>query len=356
MGKGFEGIIGNDQIKQYLTQVVRKDAIGNSLLFSGIDGVGKSLFAEEFAKLILNSDTLQHPDIHIYRPEGKLGMHSIDSMRQMCEKVYLAPFSGNRKVFIIHHAEKMLPSSANSLLKTFEEPSLDTIMILISSNPAALLPTVLSRCRVIRFHHLTQDEIKDFLIQKYEKNEPEATQIAALSAGSIGKAVQLLSSESDMIRKAMMELLSNGKLKFYGDLINASKEIFNLVEEVKKQEEATIKSLLTKGYEDLTAAQMHHLTKEVEGAVSMKQSSFTSAIFELVLSWYRDLHLLQCNADERLLINPDYIEPLKESLKTKKLLSLESIQKMISEAKLLLERSTSLNIVLENLFLKLGIL
>ncbi len=356
MKQPFDEIIGNEQVKRYLTQVVKKNAIGNSLLFTGIDGVGKSLFAENFAKLILNVETLQHPDIHIYRPEGKLGMHSIDSMRQMCEKVYLAPFSANRKVFIIHHAEKMLPSSSNSLLKTFEEPSLDSVIILISSNSRALLPTVLSRCRAIRFHQLELDEIKNFLILNYGKGEIEAVQIASLSGGSIGKAVQLASTESDLIRKEVMELFAKGKLKLYADIVTASQKISQLVEEVKKKEEVSIKGLLTKGYEDLTAAQLHSLTKEVEGAVSMKQSSFAHSIFEQILSWYRDLGVLKCGANPNFLINPDYIEPLSQSLKSQNPLSIESVQKMISEAKLLLERSTSLNIVLENLFLKLGLI
>ena len=353
----FDDIIGNNLVKNYLTTMVKKNAIGNSLLFAGIEGIGKSLFAESLAKLVLNAENLtNHPDVHIYRPEGKIGMHSIDSMRQMCEKVYLAPYSSSHKIFIIHNAEKMLPTSANSLLKTFEEPSLDTIMILLSSNPNALLPTVISRCRTIRFHHISEDDIASYLVKTIGKNETEAKQIAGLSGGSIGKAVRLCQNESDVIRKQIIDLLAKGKVKYYSEIVNASKSTYELVEEIKKQEETAVRALLTKDHvTELTAVQQGNLNKEIDGAVSVRQSDFASAIFEVILSWTRDLHLLKSGGHKSYLINADYLNELENTLKKGRILSIESVQKMISEAKLLLDRSTSLNIVLENLFLKLGL-
>ncbi len=352
----FDEIIGNDQVKHYLANMVKKDAIGNSLLFAGIEGIGKSLFAENLAKLILKTDSLKnHPDFYVYRPEGKLGLHSIDSMRQMCEKVYLAPYSSTRKVFIIHNAEKMLPSSANSLLKTFEEPSLDTVIILLSSNPNALLPTILSRCRVIRFHHIAEIDIVSYLIKNLNKNETEASFIAAEAQGSIGKAVRIAGNESDQIRKQLIELMKSQKSTFYSDIVKLARSIADLVEEVKKQEETAVKVLLTKDFQaELTASQTQNLNKEIDGAVALRQSDFALSIFDLILSWTRDLHLLKNKGDVKLLINRDCLEDLGESLKNKPLLSIESVQKMIAEAKLLLDRSTSLHIVLENLFLKAG--
>jgi DNA polymerase-3 subunit delta' len=355
MKQPFDDIIGNDLVKNYLMQMVKKNAIGNSLLFAGIEGVGKSLFAEALAKLELNVDTLKnHPDVYIYRPEGKIGMHSIDSMRHMCEKVYLAPFSSSKKIFIIHNAEKMLPSSANSLLKTFEEPSLDTIIILLSSNPGALLPTVLSRCRVIRFHQINSEAIADYVVKNFGKEKDEAKKIAGLSGGSIGKACRLAADESDNIRKQLIDLLSKDKIKHYSDITQASKAIFELVEESKKQEELSIRALLTKDHsQELTAAQLQNLNKEIDGAVAVRQSDFVFSIFEIILSWTRDLYLLKNGGDLTYLLNVDCLESLQISSKSK-IHSIETVQQMVAEAKLLLERSTSLNIVLENFFLKLS--
>ena len=137
----FKHILGNDQIKFFLSQTLKLGTVGNSLLFAGPDGVGKSLFAEAFAKALISQDDPKgshrdkiesgnHPDIRVYRPEGKIGMHSLGSMRQFTEEVYQSPFEAKFKVFIIHDADRMLPASSNALLKTFEEPLQNSIIIL----------------------------------------------------------------------------------------------------------------------------------------------------------------------------------------------------------------------------------
>lgn len=113
----FTDIIGNDEIKQQLERMLAKQEMGHALLFSGPEGVGKSLFAYAFAARLIQATTRglleeqvhklslgQHPDIHIYHPEGKLGLHSIQTMRLFSEEVYFPPFEAAWKVFIIHDA------------------------------------------------------------------------------------------------------------------------------------------------------------------------------------------------------------------------------------------------------------
>src|SRR6476659_2342029 len=95
----FSQMIGNEEIKQQLQRMISKKAIGHALLFAGLEGVGKSLFAWALAAQILKEydpqkdharklAAGQHPDMHIYRPEGKLGLHSIQAMRHLSEEVY----------------------------------------------------------------------------------------------------------------------------------------------------------------------------------------------------------------------------------------------------------------------------
>ncbi len=127
----FSQLVGNDFVKSCLQRMLDKKAVGHALLFAGIDGIGKSLFAQAVAaSLMLEEDPDGkhrskiekgiHPDIHLYRPEGKLGLHSMQALRQMCEEVYLPPYEANCKVFIIHEADRMLSYSANALLKTLK--------------------------------------------------------------------------------------------------------------------------------------------------------------------------------------------------------------------------------------------
>ena len=217
----FEHIIGNEQAKTYLKTTAEKGTVGNSLLFAGPDGIGKSLFAEAFAHLLIcqsdpqnihkrKIDAGNHPDIRIYRPEGKVGMHSIASMRLFSQEVYLAPCESKWKIFIIHEADRMLTYSANALLKTFEEPAKDAVIILISSSPEALLPTVLSRCRTIHFHPLAEQEVTSFIEKRCQKSPQEAQTIASMAQGSLGQAVRLAAEGKSPLRAATLDFLSKG--------------------------------------------------------------------------------------------------------------------------------------------------
>lgn len=346
----FDHILGNDQIKGFLQHMIDARSIGNSLLFAGIDGIGKSLFAEALAKQILKTEKLTHPDLYIYRPEGKIGMHSIDAMRQFCEKVYMTPFQAQNKVFIIHDAERMLPTSSNALLKTFEEPALDAIIILLSGRMSSLLPTVLSRCRTVRFHHIEQQIIASHIQTQFSLSSEEAERIASLSGGSIGEAVRLAQGEGSVIRTKMLDYLSRPHT--YPEMLLAAREISELVDSAKKQEETEVRSQLSRSLAtDLTAAQQQNLDKEIDGAVAVRQSAYAQSLFDVILSYYRDSQLLHHKGNHRLLINQDRLEDLSKAHAPK---PLESIFDAIKEAKLLLDRSTGMQIVLENLFLKLS--
>jgi DNA polymerase III subunit delta' len=353
----FENIVGNQQIKEYLTRMVEKKAVGNSLLFAGPDGIGKGLFAKRLAESLLESNKESHPDLHIYRPEGKIGMHSIDAMRQFSETVYLAPFEAKKKVFIIHDAERMLTYSANALLKTFEEPSLDSVIILLSSAPESLLPTVLSRCRVIRFHRLTDTEIVTLLQQKWHKTKEEAEQIAFLAEGSLSTALRLSEEKGNFIRERILRLLAQDHLKTYADLALVAKEISEHVEAAKKVEGDLVRAECLKGLNsELTASQQQQIEKEVEGAVAMRLAEQADALFHVILSWYRDLQLLRVNGSLHHLINRDKRLLIEQALQRGNLLPIEQVQAALSTAKLSLERSTSLNLTLEHLFLQLNLL
>lgn len=363
----FDHIIGNDNVKKYLKRIVEKGTIGNTLLFAGPKGVGKSLFAEAFAKLVLcNNDfnsphrikieSGNHPDICIYRPEGKIGMHSIASMRQFSETVYLPPFEAKYKVFIIHEAERMLPYSSNALLKTFEEPTLDTIIILLTHTPSALLPTVRSRCRMIHFQLITEESIALHLMQYHQKNEEEAKAIACLSQGSLGHAIEFIEHGRDPLRSLVIDWLSKGSVLSYKQLLETTAAIANQIEADKKEIEEQLRTSLLQEFKDnLSAIQKQNIEKEIEGALATHAAQRAHTFFNYILAWYRDLHMLKVNGDAQYALHPDYLAVSQQYSKSHESLSLEYVQKVISEAQLSLERSTSLNICLENLFLKLGL-
>lgn len=348
--------------------MLSKKAIGHSLLFAGPEGVGKSLFAYALATQLIcgekqNSHHLpklktgHHPDVHIYRPEGKLGLHSVQTLRELCEEVHFPPHEAEWKIFIIHEADRMLTYSANALLKTLEEPPPQTLMILLSSSPASLLPTIISRCRTLNFEELSQHEVREFLKERYQLEDDKLETIVHLAQGSLSRALSLIERGTDPNRHLLFKTLDQGGVTTYKALSSLVQSLTGEIEKAKKQVEEVAKEELQKQAPDgLSAHQQHALEKELEGRVAMIMIHEFNALLEILLSWYRDLHLLKLNGSEELLINKDYLFQLRNALQRGNIPSLEHIQAAIEETRLALQRSTTLNICLENLLLKLNLI
>jgi DNA polymerase III subunit delta' len=347
----FEKVVGNSQIKDYLSRMLAKNALSHSLLFAGPEGVGKILFARALAEHLLGSP--HHPDLHVYHPEGKTGMHSLTAVRQLSEEVYLAPFSGKQKVFILDDADRMLSSSANALLKTFEEPAEDSLIILISSNPSALLPTILSRCFSLFFQPLTEEEIISLLENQWQVSPDKAAQISFQAQGSMSRALRLLDQEEKKLRTLILNRLSLSRSSSYQDVNTFSQKIAADLEEAQSLWEKEAKDKLFQGAENMNATQKQTLEKECEGIVAMKLMHEFQGILDLILGWYRDMHLIKVNGPRAYLIHRDFEAEIEQALQRGELEPLENIQKILADAKLALERSTSLFICMENLFLRL---
>ena len=120
--------------------------LANTLLFTGSSQADLMEEALKFARALLGMKT---SDLFIYKLEGKF--HTIETMRSLIAEVNMAPFESPVKVFIIEDAERMLPPAANCLLKTLEEPTLHSYIVLLSTQPQQLLDTVVSRCRQTAF-------------------------------------------------------------------------------------------------------------------------------------------------------------------------------------------------------------
>ena len=168
----FEKIIGNEQNKKTLENIIKQESTAHSYIFSGKESVGKMIFAKEFAKAILclgnvkpcNScksciqfDSSNNPDFKVIEPDGNT--IKIDQIREITKSVYEKPIVSNRKVYIINDSNLMTREAQNSLLKTLEEPPQYVTIILISSNDNLFLPTIKSRCTKISFNKLEDEEV-----------------------------------------------------------------------------------------------------------------------------------------------------------------------------------------------------
>lgn len=216
----FNNLIGNDKIKSLLQKAIENNNILHTYMFLGVDGIGKFLFAKEFAKMILCSDannkpcnkcvsciqfdSNNNPDFTIIEPDGKV--IKIEQIRLMQEKILEKPIGGSKKIYIIRDADKMTKESQNCLLKTLEEPPEYVVMILLVQNEGQILNTVKSRCLRISFEKISDIELKDYILKNNILDNIDENMLK-LCEGSIGKAINL--KENEILYRSLIDILEN---------------------------------------------------------------------------------------------------------------------------------------------------
>jgi hypothetical protein len=206
----FLTLIGNHKAKEILRRLLSHQALPSVLLFHGPDGIGKGHFAMEVARALVANDKKEHPDIHLVLPDPKSGQHPVAAIRALLEEAGMPPFEAPAKIFIIHDADKMLPVSSNTLLKTLEEPPPRTYFILLTSQFESILPTIISRCCKIAFFPIPEEELALFLAEKHLTSDGK--KVALLAEGSVSEAIRRASNPS---RLPVAELL---RVKNYTEL------------------------------------------------------------------------------------------------------------------------------------------
>jgi len=182
-------IIGHQKQITFLKKILNSGKIPHALLFSGPEKIGKKKVAFEFASWILGENIFSHPDFLFIEP--KENSIQIDQIRDLIWKIELKPFVAKKKIAILDKAHLMTKEAQNCFLKTLEEPPKDSIIILVSSFPALLLSTIISRCQKIRFFPPKRDEIEKFLKEKgISKKERE--KILKICRGKVGLVFDIL--------------------------------------------------------------------------------------------------------------------------------------------------------------------
>jgi DNA polymerase III subunit delta' len=203
----FSDIVGQDTCITFLRRALTAGKLGHAYLFEGVEGCGKrltalALVASTFCAHHTGCGTCpvcrkvmagQHPDLHIIEPDGTA--IKIAQIRELQQELVLRPYEAPRKACIIESAERFNQSSGNALLKTLEEPPGNALMILLTTNAEAMLPTIRSRCQRLRFASLGEETISRFLVSEGATLET-ARLAAAQAGGSLSRAQELAATDS----------------------------------------------------------------------------------------------------------------------------------------------------------------
>lgn len=218
----FSDIIGNDKLKKKLIHSVEINKTSHSYLFIGTEGIGKKLIAEEFAKMLLAvKDTENSPDFSIIEPDGN--SIKIEQIREFQKKVSEKPIISNKKVYIINDSDKMTVEAQNCLLKTLEEPPEFVTIILIGSNENSFLSTIKSRCMILHFEKISDEQIQKYL-QDNHQTEINSKIMLEACQGSIGKALEI--KDKQELYQNTEQVVNSLERKDKIDILNMSDFIY----------------------------------------------------------------------------------------------------------------------------------
>ena len=222
-------IIGHTKQREVLEKIAKSKNIPHAILFSGVEKIGKKEVALEFIKSIFcekgkgccnecyscrTIDSSNFPDLSIIEPKDR--NIEIEEVRDLQNRLSLKSYNNSIKVGIINDAHLLRKDAQNALLKTLEEPKGDTLLIVITSYPQMLLPTIRSRLEEIKFSVVSRKEIEDHLISLGADTE-KAKDIALISSGQIGKAIEFYNDEDKLkfFNKAVKDIVSLAHSEMY---------------------------------------------------------------------------------------------------------------------------------------------
>jgi DNA polymerase-3 subunit delta' len=228
---GFDALLDQHRPLRLLTAALQTGSFPHAYLFTGPDGVGKRTAAQAFAMACNcqsshenarsgaadDKDTAgrpaygdldlacgrcrscrkilseTHPDVLWIFPSG--AYIRVDQVRELCQRLALKPYEAKKRVAVITEAHTLNPEAGNTLLKILEEPPEQTVFVLTARQASDLLPTILSRCRHIRFNPVSRKSIQNYLESRYGADAETADIIAAMADGSLTRAAAMIEKD-----------------------------------------------------------------------------------------------------------------------------------------------------------------
>ena len=224
-------LVGHDWAVKMLKQHITEGQVRHAYLFAGPIGIGRRTLALRFAQAVncTNVDEnhepcgecricrqferMQHPDMTVVQSEDGSSSIKVEQIRDLQRTLSLTPIEAQYRVALLLNFQEATESAQNALLKTLEEAPSRVILLMTADSVDHLLPTIISRCEILRMRTMPAVQLKSYLAQSYPVSDAEAEVFASVSGGRIGEAVSLIAEPEKAQRRkqwieALIELLT----------------------------------------------------------------------------------------------------------------------------------------------------
>lgn len=321
----FKDIIGQEQLVGHLQNAIRTGKVAHAYIINGERSSGKEFIAKVFAAALQCEAEGERPCGECHSCKQALTQNQPDIIQVLHEKpntigvedirtkinndIMIKPYSSPYKIYIMNEGEKMTVQAQNALLKTLEEPPAYGIIMILTTNPDTLLPTILSRCVLLNMKPVADEKVKKYLMEQEHVPEYKADVCVAFARGNLGKAKALATSEEfDNIKNEAVTLL-----KYIRDM-----EIYEIVAAIKQ--------------------------------ISQYQFEINDYL-DILSVWYRDVLLFKATHDANHLIFKDEIQYIRKVADQSTYEGIEDIIDALEKAKSRLKANVNFDLTMELLLL-----
>ncbi len=322
---GFKDVVGHRDIIQYIQDAVQQNKVSHAYILNGQRGSGKKMLANLFAMTLqcesgqpepcgechscIQANSGNHPDIITVRHEKPASISVDDIRTQMNGDIMIKPYSSPYKIYIVPEADLLTVQAQNALLKTIEEPPEYAVIFLLTENADSLLPTIRSRCVMLKLRNIKDKLVKKYLMEQLRIPDYQADLCAAFAQGNIGRAIMLAKSEHfNEIKEEAIQLLKYIDEMELHEVVSAIKEI---------------------------------------GKYKLEITDY----LDIITIWYRDVLMYKATKDVGGLVFGDQLKYIKEKAAKSSYEGLERILESIEKAKGRLRANVNFDLVMELLFL-----
>ena len=324
---GFKDVVGHKNIIRYIQSAVQADAVSHAYILNGERGSGKKLLANLFAMSLQCEDrdddgdacgkcrsckqalSGNHPDI-IRVTHEKPNSISVDDVReQVNNDIVIKPYGSRYKIYIIPDADLMTVQAQNALLKTIEEPPEYAVIMLLTENAETLLPTIRSRCVMMKLRNIKDQLIRKYLMEQMQIPDYKADVCVAFAQGNMGKAIML-----------------------------ANSEYFN---EIKEEAVHLLRNI-----DEMTVPELMDAVKRC-----MAYKLEINDYLDIIAIWYRDVLIYKATKNVDRVVFSDQMKYIKERARRSSYEGIENILDALEKAKARMKANVSFELAMELLLL-----